>query len=137
MTKGLPSFTTAAQEFVVPRSIPITGPVGLEGRACGRSSGSSPTSAAGCGCGAPGARVGLGSGGGAGRRESWCDEGGGTPGAVFAPVMRGAGGAGGVAAGSRAGGAEEAGAWGEGGAGRAAAGGQAGETPGPPRSGAP
>lgn len=115
----------------MPRSIPITGPVGLVGRACGSWSGSSAGSAAGCGCGAPGASVGLGSGGGAGRRDSLLDGGGSAPGAVLPPETRAAGagetGAGtGFAAGSGAGGAGQAVASGAAGAGLAAASGAGG-----------
>src|SRR2546423_3244646 len=85
MTKGLPSLTTAAQEFVVPRSIPITGPVGFAGLGAGSSSASSTGCGTGCGGADPGASVGRGSGGGAGRRDSQFEGGGTAPGAVLAP----------------------------------------------------
>src|SRR5205085_10453967 len=58
--KGFPSFTTAAHELVVPRSIPMIGPVGFEGFEFGSSS----ISSTGCrawGGGAPRASVGRGS----------------------------------------------------------------------------
>src|SRR2546421_227389 len=79
---GLPSLTTAAAEFVVPRSMPMIRPFFAAG---GRGAGAaSSTTVASAGPPAPGASVGRGSGGGAGRREG--------------------GGAGGTAGGGRGGG---------------------------------
>src|SRR5437867_6236854 len=71
MMNALPSFTTAVQELVVPRSIPMMGPfrgpVGREGTTsstiAGRAAGADACA------GWPGASVGRGNGGGAGRRD--------------------------------------------------------------------
>src|SRR5918912_305021 len=90
MMKGLPSLTTAAHELVVPRSMPMIGPVrGPAGRS-GTVSSTIVGSASTDGAAVTGPSVGRGSGGGAGRRE--------TGGSVFArsPVLVGVCGGGGA-----------------------------------------